>query len=179
MEIQILDKQGNGSRYINIPTDVAKSIETILQTLKRDTYYYPAIAEIIIEDKQRANLSVEEKLNAYYQEMVDEDDYDTVEDVRESLKSDWGSDRGYGIFDDDHYTPNGEILQCINRIDEMNIYDGDDEAAKQAEADGFVKLIHDIEFPKHWKFDELNIIKGTIIDNEHNRETLNKIIKGE
>ena len=124
-------------------------------------------------------MNVEEKLNTYYQTMVDEDGYESIEEARESLKNDWGSDRGYGIFDDNYYTPMGEFLQCINRIDEMEIYDGDEEAAKQAEADGFVKLIHDIEFPKNWKFDNLNIIKGTIIDNEYNRNTLNKIIKGE
>ena len=61
-----------------------------------------------------------------------------------------------------------------NRIDEMEIYDGDVSAAKQAEKDGYCKLIHDIKINRNM---DIYPIAKTIIDTPENRELLTKLVK--
>lgn len=107
---------------------------------------------------------LEHKLNAYYIQYAEENDI-PFEEVKEALEKEWGKggSRGYGIFS------NGvgfDGVECICRIDEMDIYDGDIDAAKQAEKDGF-KLIPWKEQPKFYPF-----CYYRFIDTPQNREAL-------
>lgn len=72
----------------------------------------------------------------------------TVEEMKEATKEDWGKEglRGYGIFTDDYV----DALH-IQRIDEMDIYDSDIEAANQARKDG-IHLIPYLLQPKSEPF---------------------------
>lgn len=72
--------------------------------------------------------------------------------------------RGYGIFSSP-LIGNGALH--IERIDDMNVFDSDMEAAIQAERDG-IKLIHDMEFDrpeKHYCF----------LDTKENRKLLKRL----
>lgn len=119
-------------------------------------------------------MNIEERLEEVYNELKEEFELDSIEEVKETMIEEWGdgADRGYAVFMEDYHTPRGIVIECINRIDEYMVYDGDDDAAAQAEADGFVKLLH-WEFPESGNHD-LNIIQDTIIDTPENRKVLEK-----
>lgn len=92
---------------------------------------------------------VDKKLKEYFAEYAKEVGC-TVEEAKEAIREQWGEYglRGYAVFS------NGvsfEDVDCICRIDEMDIYDSDIEAAKQAARDG-VKLIPYKEQPKFYPF---------------------------
>lgn len=114
---------------------------------------------------------------ALWKELLENDedyseDCSTVEEVVECLKDNYGEggEHGYGIFQSDHT----DALH-IERIDELDWYDDDVEAAKQAEKDG-IKIIHDIRIPED---SNLHYYEDTFIDTPENREVLIKEIAGE
>ena len=69
------------------------------------------------------------------------------------------AERGYAIFTSDY----GNGAEHIQKLDDMDVFEDDEEAAKQAEKDG-IKLIHDM------KFDDENT--AAYIDTPENRELL-------
>jgi len=79
---------------------------------------------------------LEAKLDTYFKWFAAEENC-TVEEAKECIKTDWGKEglRGYGIFTDQDV----DALH-IQRIDEMDIYDGDIEAARQARKDGILLI---------------------------------------
>lgn len=90
----------------------------------------------------------------------------SIEEVKEIIIEEYGEYglRGYGVFDSDDVE-----VEHIERIDVFDIYDGDLDAAEQAEKDG-VKLIpfelNPIEYPYNcYRF----------IDTPENREKLSRI----
>lgn len=79
-----------------------------------------------------------------YAQLIDFYDGDT--ESIEEIVSEWGKDvvnRGYDIFDWD-----GTGLLQIERIDEIGAFDGDEDAARDAENTGFCKIIPVSELPK-------------------------------
>ena len=96
-----------------------------------------------------------------------EEDGLTVEEIKQTLVEDWGvgGDRGYGIF----VSADSKFLEHIERIDELNVYDGDLEAGEQAEKDG-IKLIPLEENPKEYPYNCYRFV-----DTEENRKALEKI----
>lgn len=92
--------------------------------------------------------------------------YDTndEEEAKASLVVDWGKEalRGYGIFS------GGSEPEALHicRIDELDIYDSDISAARQAAKDG-IKIIPYREQPKHG---DLKCYR--FIDTEENRKVL-------
>jgi len=111
----------------------------------------------------------EKKLKAYFEEYAKENDI-TVEQAKEDHIEEWGKggDRGYGIFGNGYDFDN---VECICRIDEMDIYDGDLEAAEYAEEDGF-KLIGWNEQPRCYPFSAYRFI-----DTPENRKNLLEAVK--
>ena len=89
----------------------------------------------------------------------------TVEEVKQTLIEDWGTggDRGYGIFEDD------KGLLHIEKIDELDVYDDDLEAGKQAERDG-IKLIPFELNPKQYPYNCYRFL-----DTEENRKLLKNL----
>lgn len=87
----------------------------------------------------------------------------------EAIKEEWGELglRGYGIFVSDD-----TALEHIERIDELEIYDGDLEASRQAEKDG-IKIIHDLRFETA----PLCYYNDTILDTKENRKNFKKLKK--
>ena len=85
----------------------------------------------------------EERLQNAYKEWAENRNI-TVEEAKADIKNQWGGlgDRGYEIFTCDEFE-----AEHIERIDELNVFDDDIEAAKQAEKDG-IKLIPWREQPK-------------------------------
>lgn len=77
-------------------------------------------------------------------------DVKTDDEARAAVVEEWGKDglRGYGKFRGGVCTKDGKEPLYIARLDEFGIYDGDMEAAKQAEKDG-IKLIPYKEQPKY------------------------------
>jgi len=64
--------------------------------------------------------------------------------VKEAIEAGWDETdarRGYAIFISEF----GNGAEHIERIDEMGVFDSDEEAAMQAEKDG-IALIHDMKF---------------------------------
>lgn len=86
----------------------------------------------------------------YYNELEDEDpnmpEKEKIKIVQELLKGEWGEggDKGYGIFEEEYGFDYPMLV--IERIDEIDAYDGDVEAAQQAKKDG-IKLIPCKEYP--------------------------------
>lgn len=122
-------------------------------------------------------MDIEQKLNECYEEILRNnwfEDCETIDDVKEIMIEEWGegADRGYAIFNDDHYT-NDYLFECINRIDEYEIYDSDYSAAEQAELDGGIKIIRDLKFPPN---SNASVLNGTIIDTPKNRQQLVKCL---
>ena len=109
-------------------------------------------------------VSIDERIEEAIKERMDDCEC-SYEEVKESIIEDWGEYglRGYWIC----ISPDTETLH-IQKIDELNIYNSDLEAAKQAEKDG-IKLIHDIDIPKE---QVLYDYKDTFIDTPENREQL-------
>ena len=92
----------------------------------------------------------------------------SIEEVKESLIEEWGSYKGYGIFLSDILE-----LEHIERIDDLDVYDDDFEAAEQAEKDG-VELIPFELNPKTYPYNCYRFI-----DTEENRKALEEIKKEE
>lgn len=70
--------------------------------------------------------------------------------------------RGYGVFTSDY----GNGATHIERLDTMEAFESDREAAEQAEKDGF-KIIHDINLPEEHQ--------ASYIDTPENRELLSSL----
>lgn len=70
--------------------------------------------------------------------------------------------RGYSIFTSDF----GNGASHIERIDEMGVFESDDEAAEQAERDG-IKIIRDMLFSEEHR--------ANYIDTPENRELLKEL----
>jgi hypothetical protein len=87
----------------------------------------------------------------------------------QAIKDIWGEGglRGYGIFT----SANIDFLH-IEKIDELDIYDSDLDASKQAELDG-IKIIHDIRF----ECEPFCYYNDTIIDTKENRKLVENIKK--
>ena len=90
-------------------------------------------------------------LLAYYDEVKEENDppkseEEKIKEIQKVLKEFWGEggDKGYGIFEEDYEFDYPMLV--IERIDEVDAYDGDVEAALQAKKDG-IKLIPCKEYP--------------------------------
>lgn len=85
----------------------------------------------------------------------------TIEEAEKEILASWGELglRGYGIFVDDYTN-----ARHIQRIDELVMYDGDDEATTQAEKDG-IKIVPKQELKSEWK-------NYNFIDDEDNRKIL-------
>lgn len=120
-------------------------------------------------------MNTEQKLKVYFETMAQEEEISFKEAV-EITKSEWGeyAHRGYGIF----FTPDIPQVEVIERIDDMDIYDGDTDAGEQALKDiknGIVdfKIIPRNEYPSH--IYPLNCYY--IIDNQKNREMLYEYIR--
>lgn len=97
---------------------------------------------------------LQKRLNDYFEEFA-KDEECSIEEAMESIEEDWGKEglRGYGIFGNGYDFE----AECICRIDEMDIYDSDVEAAKQAAKDG-IKLIPWKEQPKFYPFNAYRFI---------------------
>ena len=86
----------------------------------------------------------------------------TEEMIMDAMDNGWtreDAERGYAIFTSDY----GNGAEHIQKLDDMDVFEDDEEAAKQAEKDG-IKLIHDM------KFDGENT--ADYIDTPENRELL-------
>ena len=73
----------------------------------------------------------------------------TDEMVEEAVADGWSEEdakRGYGVFSSNF----GNGATHVEKLDCMNIFDSDDDAAKQAEKDG-MKIIRDLELPERDK----------------------------
>lgn len=89
----------------------------------------------------------------------------TEEMIAIAIEDGWSEDnakRGYAIFTGTL----GNGAEHIEKIDSMDAFESDEEAAKQAEKDG-IKIIHDI------KFNESNI--GYYLDTPKNRQLLKEL----
>ena len=86
----------------------------------------------------------------------------TEEMIMDAIDDGWtreDAERGYAIFTSDY----GNGAEHIQKLDYMDVFEDDEEAAKQAEKDG-IKLIHDM------KFDDEST--AAYIDTPENRELL-------
>lgn len=86
----------------------------------------------------------------------------TEEMILDAIEDGWAredAEKGYAIFTSDY----GNGVEHIQKIDFMNVFEDDAEAAEQAERDG-IKIIHDMEF------DDEN--SAAYIDTSENRELL-------
>lgn len=112
----------------------------------------------------------------YYDELEDEDpnrpEKEKIKIVQKLLKEEWGEggDRGYGIFEEDYEFDYPMLV--IERIDEVDAYDGDVEAAQQAKKDG-IKIIPCKEYPyRTYPFNAYRFL-----DTPENRVALQKNIE--
>ena len=101
-----------------------------------------------------------------------ETEAEKIQAVQEVLKEEWGEDgdKGYAIFTEDNYFKFPVLV--IERIDEVNAYDNDIDAARQAKKDG-IKLIPYKDYP--YKTYPFNCYR--FIDTQENREALQKNVK--
>lgn len=109
--------------------------------------------------------------NAYWGDPK-ETEAEKIQAVQEVLKEKWGEngDKGYAIFTEDNGFKFPVLV--IERIDEVNAYDNDIEAAKQAKRDG-IKLIPYKDYPcKTYPFNCYRFI-----DTQENRESLQKNVE--
>lgn len=86
----------------------------------------------------------------------------TEEMIALAIEDGWSredAERGYGIFTSDY----GNGAEHIEKLDCMDVFETDGEAAEQAEKDE-IKIIHDMEF------DDEN--SAAYIDTPENRELL-------
>ena len=86
--------------------------------------------------------------------------------IIEAMEDGWtreDAERGYGIFTSDY----GNGATHIQRLDDMMVFESDEEAAEQAEKDG-IKIIHDMEF------DDEN--SAAYLDTPENRELLKDLV---
>lgn len=86
----------------------------------------------------------------------------TEEMIMDAMDNGWtreDAEHGYAIFSYDY----GNGATHIQKLDCMDVFENDEEAAEQAEKDG-IKLIHDM------KFDDENT--AAYIDTPENRELL-------
>lgn len=112
---------------------------------------------------------VNEKLLQFFNERAKEENC-SISIIKECICNDWGFEglRGYGIFNNGVGFDN---VLCICRIDEMDIYNSDIEAAKQAARDG-IKLIPYSEQPKCYPFKCYRFL-----DTDENRKHLKEACK--
>lgn len=111
---------------------------------------------------------VEQKLQEYFKETADEYFEGDIEEAKQYIIDNHGEMglRGYAIFTSDYTN-----AEHIERIDEMEIYDGDIDAAHQAKKDG-IKLIPWNEQPHRYPYNCMRFI-----DTPENREVLKKETK--
>ncbi len=109
--------------------------------------------------------------DAYWDEPK-ETEAEKIQAVQEFLKEEWGEggDKGYAIFTE--YNNFKFPVLVIERIDEVNAYSGDIEAAKQAKRDG-IKLIPCKDYP--YRTYPFNCYR--FIDTPENRKALKKNIE--
>ena len=91
----------------------------------------------------------------------------TKDMIKDALEGGWceaDAHRGYSIFTSDF----GNGALHIERIDEMDVFDSDDEAAMQAEKDG-IKIIRDLKFQSGHV--------ANYIDTPENRELLKEFVE--
>lgn len=91
----------------------------------------------------------------------------TEDNILNAIENGWNEEdarRGYVICVSDY----GNGAEHIEKIDIMDIFEDDEEAAEQAEKDG-IKIIHDIELPEEHQ--------AAYIDTPENRELLKSLIK--
>ena len=96
------------------------------------------------EQQERFGLSKEryEQLREYY---------DNDNDWIKQLVEEWGVEtcnRGYDLFDTYRWGSSKIVLVMLSQIDEVHAFDNDEEAAMQAERDGFCKIIPVSELPE-------------------------------
>lgn len=87
--------------------------------------------------------------------------------IKEAIKEGWAEEdarKGYSIFTSDY----GNGATHIEKIDDMDAFESDDEAAEQAERDG-IKIIHDLELPEEHR--------AAYIDTPENRELLKDLVE--
>lgn len=87
--------------------------------------------------------------------------------VKDAVDAGWSEEdahRGYSVFISDF----GNGATHIERIDEMDVFDSDDEAAMQAEKDG-IKIIRDLKFQSGHV--------ANYIDTPENRELLREFVE--
>ena len=110
--------------------------------------------------------------NYAYWDEPKETEAEKIQAVQEALKEEWGEggDKCYAIFteDNDFKFP----VLVIERIDEVNAYDSDIEAARQAKKDG-IKLIPCKDYP--YRTYPFNCYR--FIDTPENREALQKNVE--
>lgn len=78
--------------------------------------------------------------------------------IKEAIEAGWSEEdahRGYSIFESDF----GNGATHIERIDEMDVFESDDEAAKQAEKDG-IKIIRDMKFSEEHYANYIDTLKN-------------------
>lgn len=91
----------------------------------------------------------------------------TEDNILNAIKNGWNKEdarRGYAICMSDY----GNGAEHIEKIDIMDVFEDDEEAAEQAEKDG-IKIIHDIELPEEHQ--------AAYIDTPENRELLKSLIE--
>lgn len=91
----------------------------------------------------------------------------TEDNILNAIDNGWNEEdarRGYAIFVSDY----GNGAEHIEKIDIMDVFEDDEEAAEQAEKDG-IKIIHDIELPEEHQ--------AAYIDTPENRELLKSLIE--
>lgn len=91
----------------------------------------------------------------------------TEDNILNAIENGWNEEdarRGYAICMSDY----GNGAEHIEKIDIMDVFEDDEEAAEQAEKDG-IKIIHDIELPEEHQ--------AAYIDTPENRELLKSLIE--
>lgn len=91
----------------------------------------------------------------------------TEDNILNAIENGWNEEdarRGYAICVSDY----GNGAEHIEKIDIMDVFEDDEEAAEQAEKDG-IKIIHDIELPEEHR--------AAYIDTPENRELLKSLIE--
>lgn len=90
----------------------------------------------------------------------------TSDMIKEAIKEGFteeDANRGYGVFTSDY----GNGATHIERIDIMEVFESDAEAAEQAEKDE-IKIIHDIKLPEEHQ--------AAYIDTPENRKLLKDLV---
>lgn len=118
-----------------------------------------------------------QKMIEYYNNNFDEadnlTDSEKIAVVQEYLNDEWGNPNGYAVFDLDGSEFDSELL-CIERIDEIGLFDSDIDAAKQAQKDG-IQLIPCHEYP--YRTHPFNCYR--FLDTPENRDNLKIVVAKE